>query len=488
MNAERAIPILFSLGLGLVATIAAAGELPVSFGRSGGVVSVRLAGGHDRSKSSVVLEAFGQSWAGPVDAKDGRVDFDVPSVRVPTVFRMVTVESPRHVLGELVAYPPGHKLKWDRPSAQAENSERIYRHREPIVIFIKDAPAWFTEWARAVGLPVNTGTVGLTNVFGSEQHGRHLMVVGRKAAGKDATGSSSIMRDPMNVLVLEADWFGKPGPSKISVVPESMAGPLAHFANQHWSAPLDFTRVHAPCPNVVNRWAWIEVDSTPLAERLWAHNVNVVSSYVPWQQRLGRKALADLLFQDLLYAAALVPRTPPALKRNIELLWPSKETVQRRTRPVLYASMESGDVLSGSYKPHGFVEGKDALLDLRFMTSLRVIDLRGPNLPDHAVARIRIPKDASERHPLLVLGTDPAVDDGRWAEPLNPLDGKQSAKKNVGKEKSGVVWLPNDQLPPSTEAQVRLMQTLTRFGVLLKGSANTGKRAATATRRKLSDL
>ena len=60
--------------------------------------------------------------------------------------------------------------------------------------------------------------------------------------------------------------------------------------------------------------------------------------------------------------------------------------------------------------------------------------------------------------PLLILGDHPILDKWNWLK----LDrgGRQSLRL-------GVVWLPDNSLPPSLESQVRLMQLFTKWSVLL---------------------
>ena len=58
----------------------------------------------------------------------------------------------------------------------------------------------------------------------------------------------------------------------------------------------------------------------------------------------------------------------------------------------------------------------------------------------------------------LILGDDPMLDE---REELK-LDRE---KKRIGC--NGVVWLPDDELPPSGDSQIRLMLKLTELGVAL---------------------
>ena len=71
------------------------------------------------------------------------------------------------------------------------------------------------------------------------------------------------------------------------------------------------------------------------------------------------------------------------------------------------------------------------------------------------VLKSRINADADS---LLILGDDKMLDEWEWLK----LD---RAKKQIGA--AGVQWLPDDELPPSKENQIRLMLTLTELGVPL---------------------
>ena len=95
--------------------------------------------------------------------------------------------------------------------------------------------------------------------------------------------------------------------------------------------------------------------------------------------------------------------------------------------------------------------------------SVHVVDVRGTDrLPEglydelkDLVLKSRINADADS---LLILGDDKMLDEWEWLK----LD---RAKKQIGA--AGVQWLPDDELPPSKENQIRLMLTLTELGVPL---------------------
>ena len=72
-------------------------------------------------------------------AKSGAVEFVAPTVRVPIVFRLVSVQDAKTVFGELVVYParPAH---WDK------NTQLV----------TVGTPDWFDTWSEAVGLPVRS--------------------------------------------------------------------------------------------------------------------------------------------------------------------------------------------------------------------------------------------------------------------------------------------------------------------------------------------
>ena len=150
MNASSAVALLFSMALSAQAA-PVADELPISFGRSGGTVWIRLAASGAEPSDEVMLEAFGRRWAGPAVPAGGIVIIDVPAVRVPTVFRVVTHQEPGTFLGELVAYPPHYTLKWET------DREATWPDQTPAIVSM-GAPAWLCQWIRAVGLPLEMAT------------------------------------------------------------------------------------------------------------------------------------------------------------------------------------------------------------------------------------------------------------------------------------------------------------------------------------------
>jgi hypothetical protein len=111
--------------------------LPVTFCRSGRNATVAVSDDGAQTLQGVVLRAYGRDWANATKGDLGTLQVRVPAVRVPTLFTLAAANSPTTILGEVVAYPPGHKAGWDAK----------------IPLFVADgSPAWMRQWLEAVGV------------------------------------------------------------------------------------------------------------------------------------------------------------------------------------------------------------------------------------------------------------------------------------------------------------------------------------------------
>jgi len=468
--------ILSVLVLAARTSVAVDAELPVTFGQSGETVSVRFTRGGCDATFPVVLEAYGRFWAGPTHAEGRTARFVVPAVRVPTVFRVVTADGDRARLAELVAYPRGFSLGWGPPRSGVGLDEPSPR----ATLVSAGAPVWFREWADAVGLSV----VAFESSDGPKSRGaeprRRLVIVGRAEAGRSPRDvTRPLNRSTDAALVLEADWLGEleappdaSATAPIAVVPEMLAGELSDLRGQQWAAPPIFAAAASPWPGITNRWAWIERNASPLVERIGGTAGCITVSYVPWQRQLGRNELADALFRQILLASANPATDAPALDRRIEMIWPPEAEVRRGMRPVLAAAIERrpgmGEVISGVTKTSRLHEESPS----DDVPRLRIVDLRGPNLSRDEAASLQLPRDVSERRPLVVLGADPAFDEGRWADSSSVDDSDENRRK---KRPPGLAWLADDSLPASASARIQLMQVLTQWGVFLDLPENEEK-------------
>jgi hypothetical protein len=235
----------------------------------------------------------------------------------------------------------------------------------------------------------------------------------------------------------------------VNVAPPQMSGGLAEVAKQDWPQPLKFSSHRKPWPGIANRWAWIaDGNGLPLVEELvhvsqpLADMRPVVLSYVPWDALLGRSESADQTFLALLSAAANAA-VPVGGWRSVEFIYPDKDKLSTADRPVL---------LAAAMCPIAFK-------DLPWC--VHVLDLRGTTqLPDGMSKDLKAlePRISHETNRLLILGDDKVLDDWKWLK----LD---RDKKRIGRD--GVQWLPADELPPSTDNQIRLMLKLTELGVPL---------------------
>jgi hypothetical protein len=395
----------------------------VSFGRSGATVEAAVGAGDGAVPETVILRAFGRQMSQPTAVRAGKVRVRLPLVRVPTAFAIVSADKARREVGRLVAYPP-KDVAWDAGAT----------------LYAAGTPRWFDQWAKAVALPVERGEQGKLPKIRPDRKrasARRLLIVGAPAAGKGAEHVLALCRGKrINVLVLEAAWFGRGKPVEATVTPPGLARDLAAMRDQKWPVPPRFWVWRRPADAVLNRWAWIEHKRFPLLEEvpLPARRRRVVLSYVPWQQQLGQKELADVAFLEVLAAASRPARR--------WLIHPPPSELEAKGRPVLAAAART-------WRRHRSLAPRAYVLDLRGGES-------PPKIVAAALGHLR--GDVTAATPLLVLGDDPLLKQWDWAK----LDRKAQSSK-----RPGVIWMPADELPSSPEYSVRLMQKLTQYGVPL---------------------
>lgn len=428
MSIRHAIPAAIVM---LLAPVVQAEQQPITFARSGKTVSMALAI-DDRPLQSVVLCVYGRVWTKPVAVKNGTARIDVPTVRVPTVFRITPAKDAKRTLGEVVVYPDGN-VGWDKE----------------IIVYAAGVPKWFDQWVMATGLPVIYFTdLGFKDPGRKPKDKRKVLVIGGKCAGKTFVDTLAVAKKhKINILVLDADWFGgKSG--KVAIQPKQMAGELAAIRKQQWSKPIMFRSHRPPWPGIANRWTWIgSKDDSPLVEEVAnpASSQKVVVSYVPWREQLGRCDVADLTLLNVLSAAAAPGRK--LRWRMPEILYPSPKVLEEteKQRPVLTAASKAWARV--------FIED--------IPSRIYVIDLRGGTSPPPEFRKTleRLEKRDGKAAPLLILGDDPLLDNWKLAK----IDRKKRVSKRVG-----VLWLPDDTLPPPTKTQIRLMLKLTELGISLK--------------------
>lgn len=406
---------------GLLAATAEGATPPCTFARSGGQVVVAVSG--ERPDAPVVVRAFGRTWTALARPRNGRLRLEVPRVLRPTVFSLVTADAEERPVGELVAYPVESLL--DVADA-------------PHIVALA-APAWFTQWAHAVGLEVRLFEEADERPVPGSGPCPDVIVVGRRAAG-DAP--SSVQRlagsERITVFVVEADWIPQV-PGTVMVEAGQLTGPLRAVHEQDWRKPLVFRSAASPWQGIANRRAWIEENDQPrLEEIVTDDDRSIVVSLLPWQELLGRYEVADALLLAVLRAAAR-PRERTRLRRQLELLFPPRSMLEPGERPVLWAIEEDA----------GDTEGA---------APLTVLDLRGDEIPApilvKAARRLKAAFEAGQ--PILILGDDQWLGQCRWLE----LDRKSGRRDNL-------VWLPADGIPPDPVTRVRIMQLLTRWGVSL---------------------
>ena len=266
-----------------------------------------------------------------------------------------------------------------------------------------------------------------------------------------------------NVLVLEADWFGKPMTAikGIVVEPKHARGALADLETQNWALPASFRGSAEPWPEILNRVSWIDGGEYPVVEeirtgRKGSESRRIVLSYLPWQDQLGRCAVADELLLRMLTETAEGVEDVERWNGRWCLLYPSVERIEKDRRPVLAAALKSVEVKYGT----GATTSADAepcgirgyVLDLRGSTALP------ESLLHELDAERAIEPRINERVPLLILGDSPLLDSWRWLK----LDRQKSESS-----RPGVIWWPDRSLPPSLAGGLRLMGLLTEWDIYL---------------------
>ena len=444
---------------------AAERAVPITFARSGRKVEIRLLSlrGGRLMEKEVVLTAFGRDWSDPTDVVQTsavtKTTMTVPAVRVPTVFSVV--DRAQRTVGELVAYPD-RDVAWNQePKAGGQD-----KPAKKITLYAVGAPGWFTEWAAAVGLPVKSvaeADLSPTPIDADGELPPVLLIVGLGGAWRSVEAMQTLATEKKaSVLVLEARWFG-PWAGEVAVEPRRMQGGLAEMASQKWLQPLEFSGHVSPHGGIVNRWAWItDADGLPLVEAVTQvsdsfHTAKadrprlVVLSYLPWLRQLGRNESADAALLALLTSAAR-GSGPTLAGHPVRLIYPAREKIDAKERPIL-AAMQSAEPVAR--------EGSKPDYQAPF---IYVLDLRGKEPPaaegKELSDRCRQAVEGQAMARLVILGDDPLLDGWKWLT----LDREKKAA-HVGD--NAVVWLSDDELPPSAAQQVRLMMTFTEMGIPL---------------------
>ncbi len=439
-------------------------SLPITFARSGqqAEILLRPLPGGRKIEKAVVLFAFGRSWSDPTDVIQTsaitKTTITVPPVRVPTVFAVRDLKT-KFTVGELVAYPDSD-TEW---------------HKK-LTLYSCGTPAWFNQWATAIGLPVKQVArreLPSAKLAPDKEDGKSLLILGRATAAEEFSELwKQVKANPRPVLVLDAEWFGQSaGP--VSVAPAQMLGVLAEMAKQQWAQSLKFNSHRRPWDGIANRWAWIVDESgLPLVEQIRGLGWREVCSYLSWPDVLGRSEQADELLLAILKEAASLEAISPRKIRppqsaladaarfeplEVNMLYPARKDVSPVDRPVLSSALPSV-VFSVSEPSILFV------LDLRGKVQLPadVLDrCRGMESRHNPNGERKLRIEATDPDPwrgLLILGDDKILDEWQWLK----LD---RAKKTINRP--GVIWLSDDELPPSKDNQIRLMLKLTELDVPL---------------------
>ena len=302
------------------------------------------------------------------------------------------------------------------------------------------------------------------------------MILGRKAAGRNEAEIERIaVEHQTNVLVLEADWLDKSEKTEtgVAIVPAHARGALTDLQTQVWPSPPIFRRQAIPWPVISNRLTWLDGPTYPLVEEIYsrqkdAEALRIVLSYLPWQEQLGRCEIADELLLRVLAEAVNGASDRRTLDNRWCLLYPDSAKIKSDERPVLAAALNSAE---------SDVEGRptrSSRSESRTGCGY-VLDLRGgAPLPDELFAEAGIVKKIEARidkdTPLLILGDNPKLDTWEWLK----LD-----REHRKTPRPGVSWCPESSLSPSLESQLRVMEILTQWNVLLEDAfreKNNGNR------------
>jgi hypothetical protein len=446
----------YLLTLWLVATPWAlrAEELPIAFARSGQKVTLSVGGDDGKIGGSVTLWTFGQQWGEPVALKSGAVEVVAPRVRVPVVFRLIPTHDSKVVLGELVVYPD-RPIPWDKDTQ----------------LVAVGTPDWFDTWSKAVGLPIKKfkELESLNSGNWRMLEKPALLILGRKgdrsnlperpggyfAQIRPVSFFRLAAEHKINVLVLETDWFrGNETISReIVLSPKHMTGALADLQTQNWSLPPAFRQ---RAVRISNRQTWIAGPEYPLVEEIRSRqggteSFRMVWSCLPWQQQLGRTEMADELFLRLLTETAKGAKDRPPLDGRWRLLYPTAKDIKAGECPVLAAALKSAEANVGNEAESRGIRAY--VLDLRGKKSPPSDFFEGTGAARTIEARI------GTQSPLLILGDNPILDTWKWLE----LD-----RSHHRSPRPGVLWWPDNSLPPSIDSQLRLMQLFTEWNISLE--------------------
>ena len=184
------------------AGVLAADPSPVVFAHSGQKVTVPV-GSDAKEGSQLALTAFGKRWGEPATVKGGAAEFVAPEVRAPMAFRPAAVADGKIISGELVVYPE-QWLPWDTDPA-------LRKLMKDTQFAAAGVPDWLDTWLAAVGFKAErlSGPEQIETLHWRMLEKPGLLMVGRKAAGDSPADTAKLAADySVNVLVLEADWFG----------------------------------------------------------------------------------------------------------------------------------------------------------------------------------------------------------------------------------------------------------------------------------------
>lgn len=438
----RAYAYIVAIGFVAFARASYAGESPVVFARSGQETTISVGNHDDRSIGAVGLWTFGQKWGEPIEVRNGVIEIMATKVRAPLVFRLKATHDNKMDLGELVVYPDRPPVDWDK------NTQLI----------AAATPNWFNTWSDAVGLPIRKfGTLkSLAAENWRMQEKPALLVVGEEAVQSDLARVGRLAAEyQINVFVLATDWFAtnETASRKMVVSPKEAVGPLADLQDQTWPLPPVFRRRSL---RILDRQTWLAGSEHPLVEEIRGGQKGVealrtVISYLPWQQQLGRTETADALFLRLLTETAKGAPDRSSLVGHWRLLYPAATDIKSDDRPVLAAAMKAAvEDVDDEAEPSQICA---YVLDLRGKSSLASDFFEKSGVVHTIEARI------GPGTPLLILGDDPTLDTWTWLG----LDRSRGRSR-----RAGVVWRPDDSLPPSIESQLRLMQLFTDWNIPLE--------------------
>lgn len=375
----------------------------------------------------IVLVAFGEVIIRGLKVRNGEVRFRVPDVRSRTVLDLRNRTRSDALVAQVAAYPSDRRIWGD----------------ERVEVCTLGTPAWFLQWAVAMGLEIRqfSSSTALRR-SASKNADTRLIVLGRDSGidhPQDCFELAQVCS--ANVVVLEATWYEKRVSKPVGLQIDAVPTPLRTLGEWTWRDLPRFTHYWRPRLFWMNRATVARDEERTLIELFMQPNAPhvLLASYVPWKERVGHTDGADAIFAALLRETARA--TPPEPFSGELVAHSGAGRLPNEHRPVLSRAMGT----TGEHSTEG---------------ALQVIDLRGESENTITASRIDRLLDSATDRPVLILGDDPIL---QFVRGLPKPETK--TKKNTN-----TLWLSADGLPADAAAQETLMRILTKHRIPLKST------------------